>query len=100
MSPSRPLVCVLAVLLPASAGCGVKHPARPRLAEVERLPRLETSLPERTTLVVRAEDTATVDSLEKAGLCAQVRATGKAIPGDGDIGPPRKANAAATRLST
>src|SRR5438270_471708 len=86
MSSFRPSWCLLALLVLTAAGCGVQRPARPRLGEVERLPRLETSPPERTTLLVRAEYTATVDSLEKAELCAQVRGTVKAIPTDIDIG--------------
>jgi RND family efflux transporter MFP subunit len=92
MPLTRFLVCLFAILLPVAAGCGMKHTAKPRLAEVERLPWLETSLPERTTLLVRAEYTATVDSLEKADLCAQVRGTVKTIPEDVDIGRLVKAN--------
>jgi RND family efflux transporter MFP subunit len=98
MSLTRSLACLLAVLLPVSAGCGVNHAAKPRLAEIERLPRLETSPPERSTLLVRAEYTATLDSLEKADLCAQVRGTVKEIPGDVDIGRPVKANEALITL--
>jgi RND family efflux transporter MFP subunit len=90
MFSSRPLVLLLPVLLTAAAGCGVHHPAPPRLGEVDRLPRLETRLPERTTLVVKAEYTATVEALEKAELCAQVRGTVKAIAPDVDIGRPVK----------
>src|SRR5438270_653129 len=86
MSSFRPSWCLLAVLVLTAAGCGVQRPARPRLGEVERLPRLETSPPERTTLLVRADYTATVDALEKAELCAQVRGIVNTVPADVDIG--------------
>jgi RND family efflux transporter MFP subunit len=90
MSFSRLPSCLLAVLLGAAVGCGVQHSAKPRLGEVERLPRLETSQPQRTTLLVKADYTATVDSLEKADLCAQVRGAVKTIAADVDIGRPVK----------
>jgi HlyD family secretion protein len=76
---------LLAAAMLTAAGCDV-HDDRPRLGEVERMPRLETALPERATLVVKSVLTATVEAMEKADLCAQVRGVVKDIPDDVDIG--------------
>lgn len=64
------------------AGCGSHGDDRPRLGEVDRLPRLETIQPSRSALNVQSELTATVDALEKADLCAQVRGVVKTMPSD------------------
>jgi RND family efflux transporter MFP subunit len=53
---------------------------------VDRLRRLETAKPERTSLCVYSEMTATVEAMEKADLCAQVRGVVKSIPAEVDIG--------------
>lgn len=68
------------------AGCGAESDDHPRLGEVERLPHLEAQLPQRTTLTMTADLTATVDALEKADLCAQVRGIVKVLPAEVDIG--------------
>jgi HlyD family secretion protein len=79
---------LLAGVLVLLAGCSMQQDDRPRLGEVDRLPRLETVRPERTSLVVQAELPATVEAMEKADLCAQVRGVVKSIPDDVDIGRP------------
>jgi RND family efflux transporter MFP subunit len=79
---------VLAILW--SAGCGSHQDDLPRLGEVDRLPRLETFQPERTTLTVQSVLAATVEAFEKADLCSQVRGIVDNIPADVDIGRPIK----------
>jgi RND family efflux transporter MFP subunit len=54
-----------------AAGCGFAD-HKPRPAEVDRLPHLETVQPERYQLPVRIELTALVEAMEKADLCARV----------------------------
>src|SRR5262249_48769225 len=76
-------ILVLGLLL--ASGCGSKS-GRPRPSESDRLPRLETVLPERTTLRVLSDLTATVEAMEKADLCAQVRGVVKEVPAHVDIG--------------
>jgi HlyD family secretion protein len=73
--------CAMVAIL----GCDA-HDDRPRLGEVDRLPRLETALPTRATLVLKSELTATVEAMEKADLCAQVPGVVKNIPNDVDLG--------------
>src|SRR5262249_60426069 len=80
----------------AVVGWGGRQRSKPRLGEVERLPRLETVTPEARKLAVVRSYTATVEPFEKVELCAQVQAgtTGlggmrgviKAIPKEIDIG--------------
>jgi RND family efflux transporter MFP subunit len=69
------------------AGCGSRQPSQPQLGEVERLPRLEVIQPEKDfPLAIKHKYTATVDSLEKADLCAQVRGLVKEFVDSADIG--------------
>src|SRR5262249_60187778 len=80
------LVTVLA-LLAMTAGCGGRSPSKPRLGEVERVPRLETELPRKNaSLLVRRDFTATVEAMEKVDLCAQVRGVISGLAPDIDIG--------------
>ena len=58
-----------ALLLAVSCGCADN---KPHPTDVERLPHLETVLPERYRLPVRIELTALVEAMEKADLCARV----------------------------
>jgi RND family efflux transporter MFP subunit len=96
MSKAIPVTLLAGALL-ALAGCGERSARKPKLAEIDRVPRLETIAPERRpTLTVRREYTATVEPLEKVDLCARVQAgtTGlrgmrgfiKTIPKEIDIG--------------
>jgi len=62
---------VLAVLPLALVGCGTRENP-PRNGDNDRLPRLETGLPQRGPLAVSIELSATVEALEKADLCARV----------------------------
>jgi RND family efflux transporter MFP subunit len=78
---------VIVGALLVTAGCSHQDD-QPRLGEVDRLPRLETFQPERTTLTVQSDLAATVDALEKADLCAQIKGIVKTIPDDVDIGRP------------
>ncbi len=69
------------------AGCGRHHGKKPRLADLDHAPRLETIAPERRpTFTVRREYTATVEPLEKADLYAQVRGVVQYLSPDVDIG--------------
>jgi RND family efflux transporter MFP subunit len=77
---------LLAGALVVMAGCGSRTDDRPRLGEVDRLPRLETLQPTRVALKVQSELPATVEAMEKADLCAQVRGVVKVIPDAVDIG--------------
>ena len=77
---------ILAALVPA-AGCEKRKAGKPRLGEVERLPRVETVvLGKPAKLEVARSYTATVESLEKADLCAMVKGYIKDLPADLDIG--------------
>ncbi len=65
------IVVMLSFLL---AGCGGRLGTKPRLGEVERLPRLETENPMyHKSLEFRRSYIATIEALEKVDLCAQVR---------------------------
>ena len=80
------LVIMLAALAPA-AGCEKRKAGKPRLGEVERLPRVETVvLGKPSKLEVVRSYTATVEALEKADLCAMVKGYVKDLPSDLDIG--------------
>jgi RND family efflux transporter MFP subunit len=84
--------CALVVGLVAAVGCGTRPGGKPRLGEVERLPHLEVEYPvfhdgkNRPLLPLWHRYAATVDALEKAELCAQVRGTIKELPARLDIG--------------
>lgn len=79
--------CRLLILLALASGCGGHREEKPRLGEVERLPRLETVRPEMNTrLVVARTYLATVEPFEKVDLCAQVRGVVGPIPATTDIG--------------
>src|SRR5438309_270713 len=80
---------LLALLILAHTGCGGRQKSKPQLGEVDRLPRLETILPDKQThLAVWRTYAATVDAFEKVDLCAQVRGVIKALGDDVDIGRP------------
>ena len=80
------LAIMLTALLPA-AGCEKRKAGKPRLGEVERLPRVETVvLGKPAKLEVVRSYTATVESLEKADLCAMVKGYVKDLSADLDIG--------------
>jgi RND family efflux transporter MFP subunit len=71
----------------AASGCDRRKAGKPRLGEVERLPRVETVvLGKPARLEVRRSYTATVEALEKTELCAMVRGYIKYLPTDLDIG--------------
>ena len=77
---------MLAALAPA-AGCEKRKAGKPRLGEVERLPRVETVvLGKKAELKVERSYTATVEALEKADLCAMVKGYVKDLPADLDMG--------------
>jgi RND family efflux transporter MFP subunit len=76
---------LLLVALLAASGCHGKSD-KPRLGEIERLPRVETVTPMRTTLELRSTLTATVEAYEKADLCARVRGQVKFTSPGVDIG--------------
>ena len=84
------LAMMLAALLPG-VGCEKRKAGKPRLGEVERLPRVETVvLGKPAKLEVVRSYTATVESLEKADLCAMVKGYVKELPIDLDIGKTAK----------
>jgi RND family efflux transporter MFP subunit len=65
---------LLAAALAASAGCGHKPGKKPRPAEIERVPRLETITPKlQPEFLVKREYTATVEAMERARIMPQVR---------------------------
>src|SRR5262249_6688341 len=78
--------CHLVIFL--LVGCQPTAPARPRLGEVDRLPRVETVPPEYASRETRIEVLATVEALEKVRLCAQVQGEVKGLSSDIDIGRP------------
>jgi RND family efflux transporter MFP subunit len=80
-------LAALAILVPLSTGCDSK-PAKPKLGEVERLPRVETLKPELVKRPMTYEIFATVESLERARLSAQVQGEVKGLTSDIDIGKP------------
>src|SRR5262245_7078842 len=78
---------VLPAVFLGLAGCGSRGSARPRLGQVERVPRLETELPRKAaSLLVRRDYTATVEAMERVELCAQVRGVVNGLAPDIDIG--------------
>ncbi len=81
------LICIiLALILPAS-GCEKRKAAKPRLGEVERLPRVETVLLGKPAkLEVARTYTVTLEAMEKADLCAMVKGYIKDLPEDMDRG--------------
>ena len=81
-----PGILTVAVLL-SVAGCEKRKAGKPRLGEVERLPRVETvMLGKPARLEVVRSYTATIESMEKADLCAMVKGYVKYMPLDLDIG--------------
>src|ERR1041385_322856 len=77
---------IIAILLPVS-GCEKRKAGKPRLGEVERLPRVETVvLGKPAKLEVVRSYTATIESMEKADLCVMVKGLVKYMPPDLDIG--------------
>jgi RND family efflux transporter MFP subunit len=82
---SKSLYLLAALGMTGLCGCSVQ-PAKPRLGEVERLPRVETVLPEYRYQPWKIELLATVDPLEKAPLCAQVQGEVKDLSASIDIG--------------
>jgi len=80
----------VAALLP-TVGCDKRKVGKPRLGEVERLPRVETVvLGKPARLEVVRGYTVTVEPLEKADLCAMVKGYVKDLPADLDIGKTAK----------
>jgi RND family efflux transporter MFP subunit len=76
------LPCVFLLMALVGGGACQKKFTKPRLGEIERLPRVETVTPMRSTLELHTKLTATVEAYEKADLCAQVRGAVKfASPG-------------------
>jgi RND family efflux transporter MFP subunit len=75
----------LAVAAVLGAGCD-SRPAKPRLGEVERLPRVETLKPEYAHRQVTIDTLATVEPMERARLSAQVQGEVKGLTPDIDIG--------------
>src|SRR5436190_24360425 len=80
-------VGLLAGTVLALAGCGERSARKPKLAEIDRVPRLETIAPRlQETFRVTREYTATVEPLEKADLYPQVRGMVEYLSPDADIG--------------
>jgi RND family efflux transporter MFP subunit len=80
------VVVVLCLSLP-QAGCEKRRASKPRLGEVERLPRVETVLLGRPAkLEISRSYTATLEALEKAELTAMVKGVVKDLSEDLDIG--------------
>jgi RND family efflux transporter MFP subunit len=80
-------VGLLAGAVLALAGCGGHSARRPKLAEIDRVPRLETISPKlQETFRVPRDYTATVEPLEKADLYPQVRGVVEYLSADADIG--------------
>ncbi len=78
---------LLAAALATLAGCGTKPTKKPRLQEIERIPRLETIAPEkRPTLTLQRQYTATIEPMEKADLHAQIRGVVQTMSLNADIG--------------
>lgn len=77
---------IIAVFVPVS-GCEKRKAGKPRLGEVERLPRVETVvLGKPAKLEIVRSYTATIESMEKADLCVMVKGFVKYMPPDLDIG--------------
>src|SRR5947209_15821975 len=68
------------------AGCNLRTPPRTGADDERKLPRLETTLPQRSPVEVVSDLTATLDAFEKADLCAQVRGIVTQLAPDIDIG--------------
>jgi RND family efflux transporter MFP subunit len=68
-----------------STGCSA-HKSRSRSGADDRLPRLETVQPTRTTFPVQIDLAATIEPLEKADLCARVQGVVDWMPPTIDIG--------------
>jgi HlyD family secretion protein len=80
------LGALVVALLPAT-GCEKRKAGKPRLGEVERLPRVETVvLGKPSKLEVVRSYTATIESYEKADVCAMVKGYIKDLPAELDIG--------------
>jgi RND family efflux transporter MFP subunit len=80
--PVRPCLLLLATVL----GCGPRE-GKTRLAEGDRLPRLETVEPAlQSVFAVQIELSATVEALEKVDLCARVPGLVEVLHPDIDIG--------------
>src|SRR5689334_18430501 len=82
--------CLLALVIFSLFGapaCSSKSKQRNPLAEVDRLPRLETIQSEMNVHpAVKKSYVATVEAFERADLCAQVKGTVKILPETVDIG--------------
>jgi RND family efflux transporter MFP subunit len=69
------------------AGCGGHSARKPKLAEIDRVPRLETITPRfRETFALPRDYTVTVEPLEKADLYPQVRGVVEYLSPNADIG--------------
>jgi HlyD family secretion protein len=87
MKPNLILLGVLALALLPATGCEKRKAGKPRLGEVERLPRVETILLGKPAkLEVVRTYTATVEAFEKADVCAMVKGYIKLLPAELDIG--------------
>src|SRR5262249_36981539 len=80
-------VGLLAGAVLALAGCGGHSARKPKLAEIDRVPRLETITPRfRETFALPRDYTVTVEPLEKADLYPQVRGVVEYLSPNADIG--------------
>src|SRR5262245_28407979 len=80
-------VGLLAGAVLALAGCGERSARKPKLAEIDRVPRLETISPKfQETFRVPRDYTATVEPLEQADLYPQVRGVVEYLSPDADRG--------------
>jgi RND family efflux transporter MFP subunit len=87
MMNTRITLGLLTGLLTVLTGCSSRSGKKPNLAEIERIPRLETIAPERQqTFTVKREYTATIEPLEKAELYTQVRGVVQFLAPNADIG--------------
>ena len=78
---------IIAVMCMPAAGCEKRKAAKPRLGEIERLPRVETVLLGKPTkLDVGRTFTATLEAMEKTDLCAMVKGNVPELPDTLDIG--------------
>jgi HlyD family secretion protein len=85
------IVAIVVALMAPASGCEKRKAAKPRLGEVERLPRVETTpLGKPAKLEVARTYTATLDALEKVDLCAMVKGYVNELPEDLDIGKTAK----------
>src|SRR5881227_2215560 len=72
------------LLLIVLAGCSAEEERSRR--EVDRVPRVETVIPEYTAREETVEMLATVEAMERSRLCAQVQGEVKGLTADIDIG--------------